>query len=397
MPSVKHELEHKLGTVYGPEEEKAILDVLRQGAPTSGKACVAFERAFAEYCGVEHARVVTNGTAALFLAMIGIGLERGDKVITTPLTWIATAAAPATLGADVDFVDIDPATYNLDPAQLADKLTPNVKAVIPVHLYGQCCDMDPIMALSKHHDFAVVEDACHTVGGAYKDRKAGSLGHVGCFSFHEQKNMSTLGEGGIITTNDADIYERIALYRSHCVRVYGESTKYCRLDEAKVPMRNRFWWQDFDDTGFNFRMTDIQAAVGVIQLKKLDGLNAKRRENAAYLTQALAEVPGLTLPRTSENCHHVFHVYPVQVDAEAYGMTRDDLVHRLFHEYGIRVGTHYIPLHWSKAFQDRGFKRGQFPIAERIFQGLITLPVHPRLTRDALDYMIDSMRRLAHA
>lgn len=394
MPDIKHDLEIKFGSEYGLEEKRAVLEVLAQNAPTSGKACIRFEQAFAEYCGTRHARVVTNGTAALFLSMVGLGIKPGDRVITTPLTWIATAAAPATLGAIVDFVDIDPVTYNLDPNQLAGAITPETKAIIPVHLYGQCCDMDAILAVAAEHGIAVVEDACHTVGGEYKGRKAGSMGVTGCFSFHEQKNMSTLGEGGMVVTDDDDLYERIALYRSHCTRVYGESTKYCRLDETRFPVGKRFWWQDFDDTGYNFRMTDVQAAVGLVQLGKLDLLNRRRIESAAYLTAGLKDAPGLTLPTVAPGCTHVFHLYPVEIDPDAYGMAKDDFIHAMLHDRGIKVGTHYIPLHWTTAFRNRGYKPGQFPVADRAAERLVTLPINPRQTTAALDYLIESVRAL---
>lgn len=392
---IRFELENKFGSIYGEEEERAIVEVLRQNAPTSGSACAAFEQAFAAYCGTSHARACSNGSAALFLSLVGLGVGPGDRVLTTPLTWIATAAAGATLGAEVDFVDIDPVTYNLDPDQLEEKLTPNTKAVIPVHLYGQCCNMDAINALSKEHGFAVVEDAAHALGAEYNGKKAGSMGATGCFSFHEQKNMSTLGEGGMITTNDPELFERIALYRSHCTRVYGKSTKYCQLDEEQFPMGKRFWWQDFEDCGYNFRMTDIQAAVGLIQLRKLDRLNQRRIEVAEFLSEGLRDVPGLTLPTVLEDRKHVFHLYPLQIDPKVYGLTKDDFVYRMLHERGIKVGTHYIPLHWSTAFQKRGFKRGQYPVAEDVFERLVTLPSHPRLTDEGLDYMIDSIKALA--
>lgn len=396
-PQIKFDLEIKFGSEYGPEEEQAILDVLRKNAPTSGDACIQFEKDFAAYSGSRYARVVTNGTAALFLSLVALDLKPGDRVITTPLTWIATAAAAATLGAEVDFADIDPDTYNLDPKQLAGKLTPNTKAVLPVHLYGQCCDMDAILALAKEHGFAVVEDACHALGAEYKGRKAGTFGKTGCFSFHEQKNISTLGEGGIVITDDADLFERIALYRSHCARVYGKSTKYCQLDETKFPMGKRFWWQDFDDCGYNFRMTDIQAAVGIVQLKKLDQLNQRRIENAAYLSEGLRGVPGLKLPKVMPECKHVFHLYAVEIDPKVFGMTKDDFVYAMLHERGIKVGTHYIPLHWTTAFQKRGFRRGQFPIAEAAAERLVTLPINPRQSREALDYLIESVRLLYKA
>lgn len=393
-PSLKFDLQIKYGTEYGPEEEAALIEVLRQGAPTSGDACIRFEQEFAAYCGVAHARAVSNGTAALFLSMIAAGIKPGDRILTTPITWIATAAAGATLGAEVDFVDIDPATCNLDPAQLEAKITTNTRAILPVHLYGQCCDMDRILSIASKHGVPVVEDACHAVGAEYKGRKAGSMGFTGCFSFHEQKNISTLGEGGMVVTNDPVAFERIALYRSHCTRVYGRSTKYCSLDETKFPMGRRFWFQDFDDCGYNFRLTDAQGAVGSVQLRKLDTLNQRRIQNAAYLTSGLRDVPGLTLPTVAEGCKHVFHLYPVQIDAAAFGRTKEDFIHSMLHERGIKVGTHYSPLHLTTAFQNRGFRKGQFPVAEAVSERLVTLPINPRQPRQALDYLIDSIRVL---
>jgi perosamine synthetase len=393
-PQIKFDLQIKYGSEYGPEEERAILDVVRQGAPTSGEACIQFEKEFAAYCGTTHARAVSNGTAALFLSLVALGIKRGDRVLTSPMTWIATAAAGVTLGAEVDFVDIDPETCNLDPRQLEAKITPNTKAILPVHLYGQCADMDAILAIAKKHGVAVVEDACHAVGAEYKGRKAGGMGVTGCFSFHEQKNISTLGEGGMVVTNDPAVFGQVALYRSHCTRVYGRSTKYCTLDEARFPMGKRFWWQDFDDCGYNFRMTDVQGAVGVVQLRKLDALNQRRIDNAAYLSAGLRDVSGITLPIVRSGNKHVFHLYPIQIDATKFGRTKDDFIHAMYHERGVKVGTHYTPLHYATAFQRRGFRKGQFPVTEAVAERLVTLPINPRQTREALDYLIESVRSL---
>jgi len=392
MAAIRYELESKFGSTYGEAEEAAVVDVLRKQAPTSGNACLQFEKEFAAYCGTQHARACSNGTAALFLSLLGIGVGKGDRVLTTPLTWIATAAAGVTLGAEVDFVDVDLDTCNIDATQIAAHLTPNTKAVVPVHLYGQCCDMDAILALSKNHGFAVVEDACHAIGAEYRGRKAGSMGATGCFSFHEQKNMSTLGEGGMITTNDSAVFERIALYRSHCTRVHGASTKYCSLDPAKFPVGGRPWWQDFDDCGYNFRMTDVQGAVGSIQLRKLDAMNERRIAIADAICEGLEGVPGLTLPVVAPGNKHVFHLFPLRIDAAEFGMDKDTFIATMIDEYGVKIGTHYIPLHWSTAFQRRGFKRGQFPNAEGIFARQVTLPIHPRLTDDAVAYLVDSIR-----
>lgn len=390
-PKIRFELESKFGSIYGPEEEAAMLEVFRKNAPTSGDACIAFEKAFAEYCGTTHARACSNGTAALFLSLLGLGIGPGDRILTTPLTWIATAAAGATLGAEVDFIDVDPDTYNIDPAKLEAKLTPNTRAIVPVHLYGRCCPMDELRALAKKHNFAIVEDACHAIGAEYKGHKAGSMGETGCFSFHEQKNISTLGEGGMIVTNDPAIFERIALYRSHCTRVYGKSTKYCSIDETERPMGKRYWYQDFDDCGYNFRMTDVQAAVGLAQLAKLDELNQKRIEICRQLDERLAEIPGLTLPSRDADGKHVYHLYPLLVDPVAYGVTKDDLIYRMLHEFGIKLGIHYIPLHLSTAFKKRGFNPGDFPVAESLAERLVTLPIHPRWTQEGLDYLVESL------
>jgi len=254
--------------------------------------------------------------------------------------------------------------------------------------------MDAILSIAQRHGVPVVEDACHAVGGEYKGRKAGSMGATGCFSFHEQKNISTLGEGGMVVTNDASVFERIALYRSHCTRVYGRSTKYCSLDESRFPMGKRFWWQDFDDCGYNFRMTDIQGAVGVVQLRKLDAFNQRRIENAACLSSGLQDVPGITLPTVSPGCKHVFHLFPIQIHAEKFGRTRDEFIHAMFFEKGIKAGTHYTPLHYATAFQKRGFRKGRFPVAERVGDMMATLPINPRQSREALDYLIESIRSL---
>jgi perosamine synthetase len=394
-PEVVRDLQTRFGTIYGPEEEQAIIEVLRRDAPTAGPEVAAFQREFAAHIGVKHALAVTNCTAALEMALTALGIGPGDEVITTPLTWVATANAIATRGAAVILADVDPRTLNLDPDAAAKKITPRTQAILPVHLYGHCAEMDGFMALAEERDLAVIEDAAHVPGGEYKGRKAGSLGHIACFSFHEQKNMSTLGEGGMVTTNDDTLAQRVMLYRSHCCRVWGGSLKYPAIDETKVPRDGRFWWQEFEDAGFNVRMTDMQAAVGRVQLRKLDQLNAKRIANAQYLSARLAEIKGLTVPYIAPHVKHVFHLYPVLIDPDLFGMDKTELMKRLLHEHGIRAGTHYIPLNWSTAYKKRGHREGECPVAEAAFNRLITLPIHPRLTEDDLDYMARALQSLA--
>ena len=393
-PEVVRDLQTRFGSIYGLEEAQAIMGVLGRDAPTAGPEVAAFQREFAAYIGVKHALAVTNGTAALEMALTALGVGPGDEVITTPMTWIATANAIVTRGATVVLADVDPRTLNLDPDAAAKKITPRTKAIVPVHLYGQCADMDPFMALANKHGVAVVEDAAHVPGGEYKGRKAGALGHIGCFSFHEQKNMSTLGEGGMVTTDDDALAERVALYRSHCARVFGGSLKYLPIDETKHPRDERFWWQEFDDAGYNVRMTDMQAAVGRVQLRKLDELNARRIANAQHLTARLADIKGVTPPYVAPDVKHVFHLYLVLVDPGTFGMGKTELMRRLLHEHGIKAGTHYIPINWTTAYRKRGHREGECPVAEAAFERLITLPIHPRLTESDLDYMADAIASL---
>nr|MDO8109332.1 DegT/DnrJ/EryC1/StrS family aminotransferase [Candidatus Sigynarchaeota archaeon] len=296
MTPIKFDLQTRFGTIYDDAEKAAIVECLARDAPTSGKSVVEFEKRFAEICGTKHAIAVSNGTAALLVAFKAIGIKNGDEVITTPITWIATAACADVLGAKIKFCDVDPATMNMDPKTLEPLITKKTKAICPVHLYGQPVDMDPILEIAKKHSLFVVEDAAHAPGAQYKGKKAGSIGTVGCFSFHEQKNMSTLGEGGMVTTNDDKINEQVRLYKSHCTRVFGQSTKYLTLNATEYQgemKKGRYWFQDFDDCGYNVRMTDIQGAVGVCQLQKLPKLNKRRQEIANYLTSELNQVSGL--------------------------------------------------------------------------------------------------------
>jgi len=393
-PKIVRDLQTRFGSEYGTEEAAAIMAVLAADAPTAGPEVAAFQREFADYVGVKHALAVTNGTSALEMAMIAIGVGEGDEVITTPLTWVATANAVVTRGATPVFADVDPRTLNLDPAAVEAKITPRTRALLPVHLYGQCADMAGLRALADRHGLALVEDAAHVPGGEFHGRKAGSLGDLGCFSFHEQKNMSTLGEGGMVTTNSDAFAERVALYRSHCARVWGGSLKYLPIDEAKVPRDERFWWQEFDDAGYNVRMTDVQATVGRVQLQKLDRLNARRIALADRLSRRLEQIPGLTPPYVAPGVKHVYHLYPVLIDEERFGMGKTELMHRLLAEHGIKAGTHYIPLNWTTAYRARGHKPGECPVAEAAFARLITLPIHPRLSEADVDYMADALAAL---
>ncbi len=394
LPKAIHELEYNHGSVYGPEEAAALAEVLAANAPSCGPKVKQFEEAFAAYCGTRHALAVANATMGLELAMIALDVGPGDEVITTPLSWISTANAIAARGAKVVFADVDPRTFNLDPAAVAEKITPRTKAILPVHLFGQCCDMDALAALARPHGIRIVEDCAHTPGGEYKGRKAGALGDIGVFSFHQQKNMVTLGEGGMVTTSDPALYERLLSYRSLCCQSYDPKGKYLPIDEKTRPMGKRYWVLDFADVGYNFRLTDAQAAVGLVQLAKLDALNARRREIAAAYTERLAHVRGLQVPHVSPDVAHTFHIYCVLVEP-AFGCSKEDFMWELYTKKRIKVWSHYMPMHLTAAFRNRGHRDGECPRAEALFEQYVSLPIHPRLTDEAIDYLLTSIEELA--
>jgi perosamine synthetase len=370
------------------------MDVLHNLAPSCGKKVKQFEDEFAKYCGTTYALTVTSATTGLTLAGIAAGIQPGDEVVTTPISWISTSSAFSALGAKIVFSDVDRRTLNLDPDKLEEKITPKTKAIVPVHLYGQCSAMDKIMAIAEKHGVVVIDDCAHNPGGGYGGKKTGNLGHMGVFSFHQQKNMSTLGEGGAVTTNDKKFFEKILSYRSLCCRIYGPSDKYLSIDEDEYPMGKDYWKLSFDDIGFNFRMTDAQAAVGIEQLKKLDGHNKKRMELAQRLTSRLDGVKGLTLPYADPRGVHVFHIYMIQLEKD-FPMCKSDFMWELYTNKGIKAWSHYLPIHLTAPYKALGHREGECPVAESAFERYVTLPIHPRLTDEAIDYMADCIRELA--
>lgn len=394
LPKAIHELEFGHGSRYGAEEQEAVLEVLRAGAPSCGPAVKRFEDEFADFCGTKYGLAVTSGTTGLQLAMIAAGVGPGDEVITTPISWIATANAAAVLGASVVFADVDPRTLNLDPADVEKKITSRTKAILPVHLYGQCSDVDALNELALPRGIRVVEDAAHAAGAEYKGRKAGSLGDIAVFSFHQQKNMVTLGEGGMITTSDKHLYERMLSHRSLCCLTYDPKGKYLPIDETVHPMGKRYWYLDFDDIGFNYRMTDVQAAVGSVQLRKLESLNARRIEIANRYIEGLQGIDGLTLPFTSPENKHVFHIFNVLIEP-GFARDKEDFMWEMYTGKQIKVWSHYMPIHLTTVYRRLGHEEGECPIAEKLFEQYVSIPIHPRMSDEVVQYVIDSIRELA--
>jgi perosamine synthetase len=254
--------------------------------------------------------------------------------------------------------------------------------------------MDKIMEIARRHNLVVIEDCAHNPGGEYNGVRSGALGHMGVFSFHQQKNMSTLGEGGFVTTSDKEFYERMLSYRSLCCRIYGESDKYLSIDENQFPMGKEYWKLSFDDIGFNFRMTDAQAAVGIEQLKKLDKHNQRRIELANRLTEKLSGIQGLTLPYVDPHGKHVFHLYVIQLEKD-FPLNKTDFMWKLYTEKNIKVWSHYMPIHLTKPYLAQGHEAGECPVAEAAFEKYVSLPIHPRLTDEAIDYMAESILEIS--
>jgi perosamine synthetase len=391
LPKALFELEYNHGSIYGDEEKEVLVEVLRAWAPGCGPKVKEFEEAFAAYCGASYGLAVSSATAGLHLALIAAEIGPGDEVITTPISWISTANAAAALGARVVFADVDPRTLNLDPASVARKITERTRAILAVHLYGHCCDMDRLRALAEPRGIRLVDDCAHAPGAEYHGRRTGSLADISVFSFHQQKNMTTLGEGGMVTTTDRRLYERALSYRSLCCRSHDSKGKYLPLE---APMGKQYWLLDFDGVGFNYRMTDAQAAVGLVQLRKLDRHNARRIQIAQLYCDGLRGIRGLTLPYVSPDVKHVFHIYCVQLEPE-FRLCKEDFMWELYTRMRIKAWSHYVPIHLTTAYRNLGHREGECPVAEAAYQKYVSLPIHPRLTEEAIDYLIASVRELA--
>jgi dTDP-4-amino-4,6-dideoxygalactose transaminase len=332
--------------------------VLANGSFVLGPEVEKFEKMFAVYCQAEHCVTVTNGTAALQLVLQGLGVGPGDEVITVAHTFIATAEAINAGGARPVFVDIDPLSYTMDPTKLQKAITSKTRAIIPVHLYGQPADMDAINAVAAKHGIPVIEDSCQAHGAEYKGRRTGSLGKAACFSFYPSKNLGACGEGGAVTTNDAELAKRIRLLRDH-----GSAKKY-----------------EHDFPAYNLRLEGIQGGVLAVKLPHLDGWNDNRRVLAARYQELLAGSKVVT-PKEMSYSHHVYHLYVIVVeDREA--------LKRALSEQGIENGLHYpVPLHLQKAYAYLGYKEGDFPVSEHVAANHVSLPMYAELPIEHVEHV----------
>lgn len=349
------------------EEINAVIDVLKSGMLAHGKEVEAFEKEFAQYLGAKHGIAVCNGTAALDVALKALKIKPGDEVITTPFTFIASSNVILFQGAKPVFADINPKTFNLDPNEVLEKINSKTKAIIVVHLYGQPADMKAFKEIAEDYNLYLVEDCAQAHGAEFEGQKVGTFGDIAAFSFYPTKNMTT-GEGGMVVTNNDELAERADLIRNH-----GQTKKYYH-----------------EELGYNLRMTNIAAAIGRVQLKKLDEWNAKRTENAKLLTGGISKIKGLTPPYVDPRVKHVFHQYVIRVEDD-FPLGRDELMERL-REKGIGTAVHYpIPVHHQPFYQKLGYPRDICPNAIEASKKVLSLPVHPAVMREDVEYIIQTL------
>lgn len=385
-----------MGTIpYGrqditPEDIAAVVEVLQSDWLTQGPKIPEFEAALASYCGARYAVVVSSATAALHLACIAAGLKGGDRLWTSPITFVASANCGLYCGATVDFVDIDPHTYNLSVSALAAKLEiaqkqgTLPKVVIPVHLAGQSCEMAPLGELAQTYGFTLIEDASHAIGGQYRGRPIGccEFSTMAVFSFHPVKIITT-GEGGAILTNDSDLYQRLIRLRSHGIT---------RDPQQMVGDSHGPWYYQQLELGFNYRMTDLQAALGRRQLQRLDQFVERRRFLAQRYHQSLADLP-LTLPFQHPDTRSSWHLYIIRLKRDQIQASHREVFEAL-RSLGIGVNLHYIPVHTQPYYQQLGFQWGDFPNAEAYYQEAISLPLYYGLTLAQQDQVIQALKQV---
>lgn len=377
------------GSIYDQEEENAVLTAMKQDSLTMGPQVLEFQKNFAAYTGTKYAYAASNCTTAMHVCAQVMGLRPGDEVIVTPNTFIATSLVVLKEGATPVYADIDPKTFNIDPKEVEKKVTSRTKAIFVVHYGGQMVDMDPIMEIAKKYHLIVLEDCAHTPGAEYKGRKAGSIGDFGCFSFHSLKNMTTLGEGGMITCNNDRYAEGIEKLRCMNLDHWKNQVDYWKPSHFDVVDFYGKW-------GNNYRMNEAQAAVGIAQLKKLDMMNTRRTENGRYLNEGLQGIKGITPVYEDPNCMHVYHLYTVCVEEKELGASRDDFMRVLYKEEGVQGILHYQPTYHLTGLKKLGYAQDICPIAEEFFyRREINTPHHPRLTKNDLDAIIAGVKNTA--
>ncbi len=370
------------------EDIRSVVEVLRSDRLTQGPKAAEFEEALAAYCGARHAVVFSSGTAALHGAYFAAGLQPGSEVITSPITFAATANAALYLNARPVFADIDPETANIDAAQIESLITTRTRAVVPVHFAGQPCDMDEIREIARRRGLYVIEDACHALGAAYKGRRVGGLSGTTVFSFHPVKHITT-GEGGAVLTDDTGFARRLLMFREH-----GITRDPAHLLGRAPGSDPEPWYCEMQHLGHNYRLSDLQCALGISQLKKLDGFLKRRREIARTYDQAFSALaPAIRPLAPKPDRESAYHIYVVRIDWKAIGRTRHEVCTWL-RQHGIGTQVHYIPVYRHPYYQRLGYPPGLCPRAEAYYEAALTLPLFPAITDEEVQRVIKAAGRL---
>ena len=376
------------------EIDKKVLEILSSAQYIMGESVKNFEKEISEYLGVKHSIAVGNGTDSLIIALRALGIGKGDEVITTPYTFFATSESISFVGATPVFVDVDLATYNIDSGKIEEKITDKTKAIMPVHIFGQPCNMESINNIAKKYNLKVIEDACQAIGSKYKGQMVGTLSDIGCFSFFPTKNLGCAGDGGMIVTDDEDLATICRALRNHGSGANGHRG-YNIINNIQ---ENTVEDKEIDNTvynplkyynyliGQNSRLDEIQAAILRIKLKELDKWNNARRENARFYNQRLKDTKFVT-PFEDENVKHVYHLYILQSE------NRVEIINYL-KDKGIATAVYYpVPLHLQKAYRDLGYKEGDLPKAEYLSRRTFAVPIFPELTDNEKEYIVESLKK----
>ena len=365
------------------DDISAVVETLRSDFLTQGPKVEEFEKALCDYTGAKYAVAFANGTATLHCAVASLNIEQNAEAITSPNTFVASSNCMAYNGIRPVFADIDPKTYNINPKEILKKISDKTRLIIPVHFAGQPCDMEQINQIAKKHSLFVIEDAAHAIGSRYADgTMVGNCRYsdMTSFSFHPVKTMTT-GEGGAVTTNSRELYEKLKLFRSHGIT----------RDPALLQQNHGVWYYEMQELGYNYRITDIQAALGVTQLKKLDNFVKRRREIVRRYNEAFADLKLVTIPYEQTGVVSAFHLYVLMIDFDRLGVTRNEL---MLHLKGKNIGTqvHYIPVLTQPYYQrTSGYKQGDYPIAEDYYKKALSIPLYPKMTDDDVEYVIRSI------
>lgn len=368
---------------FGKEEEREVIDTLRSGWITTGPKTRLFEKKMQEYIGCKYAVALNSCTAGLHLSLIAAGVKKGDEVITSPLTFAATANVIVHVGARPVFVDIQKDTYNIDPSLIEKAITKKTKAIIAVHYAGHPCDMDEIIRIAKKHKLVVIEDAAHAIGAVYKGKKIGTVSDYTVFSFYATKNLTT-GEGGMVCLKNDDDEEKIRITSLHGMN----------RDAWKRYSKSGYWYYEIKYPGFKYNMTDIQASLGLHQLKKLEKFTKKREWLAQLYNKHFSKMPEITIPTARKYVRHARHLYSILVDIDNLRIDRGKFFEALDAE-NIGASVHFIPVHLHPYYRDTfGLKRGDFPVAEYVFDRIISLPMNPTITQQEAMQVVEAVKKI---